>query len=559
MDKKKRILTGTNATAIVIFTLIGAVLVNLIMSQYPLVWDLTEDKIFTLSEASVQAVADLDEPIQVKVFISPDLPPPFHTLSQQLTDLLADYAAHSKGKLEYQVIQPSAEDTEAEEAAAGYGIEKVAIGQQSEDEVSLRAVYKGVAFIKGDQTEVIKDLKTTGNPEFDNFEYEFTKAIMNLRDIEPRKVAFVAGFGGPAGSPQFVSSIQPIFQQLYGDLIEVSTVDLSAPDAKVPDDVDALVVLNASEQFSDTAKFAIDQFAQRGGSLGWFQSQTAMDEQIMRQLMQQMGPNAQMPDIRRPVNTGLNDLFATYGLELQSDIVLDRKNALALGFVMTQRGLARVSHPATFLMTDIDQSLPFTRNVPALAIPAPSSITIRPEAKESDAIEVFEVVKSAPVSVRRTEAPTSMNYQEFVEEKPGEQPGPFVVAAAVQGDVPSYYADHPLPEGAKEEDLVKDSTPTRVLVVGSGEFFQPRPNVGFNEQLAGMGGQFLLNSIEWLVQDNALTQIRGKNMPRLVGEVPRETQRQIQMINIAAVPSLFALIGYFVLVARRRRKRTLEL
>src|SRR5690606_16335147 len=141
------------------------------------------------------------------------------------------------------------------------------------------------------------------------------------------------------------------------------------------------------------------------------------------------------------------------------------KNALALGFVMTQRGLARVSHPATFLMTEIDKSLPFTRTVPAIAMPAPSSITIRPEAKENESIEVFEVVKTADAAVRRTTPPTSMNYQEFVEAKPDEQPGPFVVAAAVQGDVPSYYADHPLPEGASETDLVKDSTPTRILVV----------------------------------------------------------------------------------------------
>ena len=559
MESKKRILTGTNATAVVVLTLVGAILLNAIMSQYPVVVDLTEDKIYTLSDASIDAVASLEEPVQVKVFISPDMPPPFHTLSQQLSDLLADYAAHSGGKLDYQIIQPSSEDAAAEEAAAGYGIQKVAIGQQSEDEVSLRAVYKGVAFVKGDQTEVIEDLQTTGNPEYDNFEYEFTKALMNLSDVEPRKVAFLAGFGGAAAGPQFVSSIQPVFEQLYGKLIEVSTVDLSAPGATIPEDVDALVILYVTEPVSEHAKFAIDQFVQRGGSVGWYQSATAPDEQIMRQLMQQMGPGAQMPDIRKIVDSGLVDLFSAYGLQYNADLVLDRKNALALGYVMTQQGLARVSHPATFLMSDIDQSLPFTRNVPAIAMPAPSSITIRPEVAENEALEVYEIAQTADVAVRRPTPPTSLNYQELVEPTPEEQPGPFVVAAAVQGDVASYYADRPLPEGVTEDKLVKDAVPSRVLVVGSGEFFQPRPNLGFNEQLAGMGGQFLLSSIEWLVQDNALTQIRGKNMPRLIGEVDRSMQRRIQFINIALVPAMFIMIGYLVLLARRRRKRTFEL
>ncbi len=559
MDNKKRILAGTNATAIVALTIVGAVLLNAIVSQFPLVADLTDDQIYTLSPASVEAVAGLEDKVQVKVFISPDMPPPFHTLSQQLTDLLADYAANSGGKLEYQVITPSPDDKAAEEQAAGFGIEKVGIGQQTEDEVSLRAVYKGVAFVKGDQTEVIRDLKTTGNPEYDNFEYEFTKAILNLRDIEPRKVAFAAGFGGAAGEPQFVQQIQPIFTQLYGDLIEASTVDLSAADAAVPEDVDALVILNASEPFTPRAKFAIDQFVQRGGSVGWFQSATLPDEQIMRQLMQQMGPSAQMPDIRKPANIALDDLFATYGLQYEGDMVLDRENALALGFVSTPQGFARVSHPATFLMSEIDQSLPFTRNVPALAIPAPSSITVRPEVAESEAIEAFKIVQTAASAVRRPAAPSSMGYQEFVEPQPDEQPGPFVVAAAVQGDVPSYFADNPLPEGVTEDQLETGSAASRILVVGSGEFFQPRPNLGFNEQLAGMGGQFLISSIEWLVQDNALTQIRGKSMPRLIGEVPQDLQRNIQFINIGLVPLFFATIGWVVMMRRRRRRETFEL
>ncbi len=559
MDKRKRILTGTNATIVVALTIVAAVLLNLIVSRYPTTWDLTDDQIYTLSPASVEAVTDLEEPVEVKVFVSPDMPPPFHRLPQQLSDLLTDYAAHSNGQLTYQIIQPSSDDEEAEEAAAGYGIEKVGIGQQTEDEVSLRAVYKGVAFIQGDDIEVIKDLRTTGNPETDNFEYEFTKALLNLRDTEARTVAFVSGFGGPAAAgPQFVQGVQPVFQQLYGDLIAVETVDLSASPPKIPEKVDALVILNAAQPFSDEAKFAIDQFVQKGGSVGWFQSSSVVDQQMMQQLAQQMG-GRNMPSIRKPANPGLQDFFGHYGLTHNMDLVLDRKNALALGFVMTQQGLARVSHPATFLMNDIDTTLPFTRNVPALAMPAPASITIAPEAKESEDLDVHEVVKTGPAAVRRKTPPTSLNYQEFVDPKEGEEPGPFVVAAALQGDVPSYYTDNPLPSGVSEEELVQQSKPARVLVVGSGEFFQPMPNVGFNQQLAGMGGQFLLSSIEWLVQDNALTQIRGKNMPRLIGEIPREAQRRIQFTNIALVPLLFIGIGYVIMLIRRRRRRTFEL
>jgi ABC-type uncharacterized transport system involved in gliding motility auxiliary subunit len=504
-------------------------------------------------------VSALEAPIAVKVFISPDMPPPFHTLSQQLSDLLNDYEAHSKGMLTYQIISPANDDEEAEEAARGFGIEKVGIGQKTEDEVSLRAVYKGIAFVQGENTEVIKDLRTTGNPAADNFEYEFTRALLNLQDVEPRVVAFVGGFGGPASDPQFTQGVQPVFQQLYGDLIKVEVVDFSAPKVEIAENIGGLVLLNIDQPVSDTAKFAIDQFVQRGGSLGWFQSAAVPDQQIRQQLMQQMGGQGQIPDIRRPAGTGLEELFAKYGVDYNGDVILDRQNALALGFVMTQRGLARVSHPATYLMSEIDRTLPFTANIPALAMPAPSSVTIRPEAREREGVDVYELVKTADVSVRRVQPPTSMGYKEFVEPEEGEQPGPFVVAAAIQGDVPSLFEDKPIPEGYTEADVAKEANPSRILVVGSGEFFQPRPDVGFNEQLAGMGGQFLLSSIEWLVQDNALTQIRGKNMPRLIGEVPRDLQRSIQMVNIAFVPALFLALGWFVRLYRRRRRETFKL
>lgn len=559
MDKRIRVIAGTNATATVVLTIIAAVLLNIAFAQYPMTWDLTDNKIFTLSPASVEAVSKFEQPVEVKVFISPDMPPPFHTLSQSLSDILADYAAHSKGKLSFQIISPGSEDKEAEEAALGFGIQKVGIGQQTEDEVSLRAVYKGVAFVMGDRTEVIKDLRTTGSMETDNFEYDFTRALLNLQDLEPRVVGFVSGFGGPASNPQFVQGVQPVFEQLYGNLIKVEVVDMSGEKPVVADNVGALIVLNADQPVSDAAKFVIDQFVQRGGSVGWFQSASVPDEQIRQQLMQQMGGQGQIPDIRKPAGTGLEDLFIKYGIEYRNDVVLDRQNALALGYVMTQRGLARVSHPATYLLNDIDRSLPFTANLSALAMPAPSSLVIRPEIRERAEVDVFEVAKTAASSVRRLEPPSSMGYQEFLEVAEGEQPGPFVVAAAVQGDVPSLFDDRPIPPGFTEDDVIKAANPSRVLVVGSGEFFQPRPDVGFNQQLAGMGGQFLLSSIEWLVQDNALTQIRGKNMPRLIGEVPRELQRNIQFLNIAMVPILFLMFGWSVRIYRRRRRETFEI
>jgi len=162
-NTRRRVITGSNAVAVIVLSIAIAFVLNIIASQYPMPLDLTENQIYTLSEASEKAVSTLEEPVVVKAFISPDLPPPLHDLSQNISALLPDYAAASGGKLTYQIISPASDDEEAEEAARGYGIEKVGIGSESEDEVSLRAVYKGIAFIQGDEIEVIKDLRTSGS------------------------------------------------------------------------------------------------------------------------------------------------------------------------------------------------------------------------------------------------------------------------------------------------------------------------------------------------------------------------------------------------------------
>lgn len=558
-SSKRKLVSGANAVVIIVVTIAIAIVANAISSQVFARFDLTENKIYTLSEASKDSVRGLDGPVEVRAFISPNLPPPFHNLSQQLGDLLSEYAAASDGRLTFQIINPD-DDEETEEMARGFGIEKVAIGQQTETEISLRAVYKGIAFIKGEETEVIRDLHTTGRPEFDNFEYEFTKNLLNLRRAEPRRVAFLAGFGGPGAHPGFLQSVRPIFQQLYGNLIEVTSIDLSEDMATIPEDIHALVILNADQPITEQGKFAIDQFLQRGGNVGWFQSSSVIDVELQQQLMQQMqGMQQRMPEVRRPANTNLNSLFGFYGLEHGEDLIIDRERALSYSLVMTSRGLAQISHPGTFSLTDIDTSLPFTRNFGTLAFPVPASVTIRAAARERDSLEVFEVIKTAPSAMRRPEAPNQLSYEAFAEPSPTEEPGPFVVAAALQGRFPSYYEDNPLPAGISESDLHENNVEARLLVIGSGDFLQPNRQAGFDESLAGLGAQLFINSIEWLVQDNALTQIRGKAMPRLIGEVPRDQQRSIQFINIVVVPALFAALGALMMIRRRKRRENIRL
>jgi ABC-2 type transport system permease protein len=557
-SSNRRLIRGTWATSSVLVAVALAIVANLVASQLTLRVDMTQDKIYTLNAASTKAVAALPEPVTVKVFISPDMPPPLHTLSQSVGDLLSEYAAASGGKMTYEIISPK-DDAGIEETAKGYGCEKVALGQQNENEVSLRAVYKCVAFVMGEQQQVIRDLRVTGDPSTDNLEYDITKALLNLGSTEPRRIGFVAGFGGPAGDPKFSEQLAPIFEQLYGRLIIPVPVDLGgeSPDP-IPESVHAIVLMNPDQPFTPQARFAIDHFVQRGGSVGWMQGSMGVNEELRQQLMNQM-PGRQVPEIRRAVDPQLNELFEVYGVRVEPGMVLDRANALTFGMVMTEQGVAQVSHPATFQINDMDRALPFLVSLPPLALPAPTQVTVTEAARANKALTIHDAIRTDDTAVRRLDPPTTMVYSELLQPEPGELPGPFLLAATVEGDVPSYYDKNPLPPGKTEADLHKGPGAARLLVIGSGDFFQPNPTLGFDDRLAGIGQQLFFNALEWLAQDSALAQVRGKKMPRFVGEVPADLRRRIQTTNILFVPLCFIGIGTLMWLRRRKRRRDLTL
>lgn len=551
---RRRLVGGANAVLIAVAAVTIAVLLNAVASQVFWRFDLTANQIYTLSPSSLDAVGNLEEHVEVRAYISPNMPPPYHNLIQQVDELLMEYAAASDGMFSYRIVSPE-DDQDVAETARGYGIEQVAIGQETETEVSYRAVYKGVAFMQEDRVEVIDDLRTGGPVGIHNFEYEFTRALLNLQRQEPRRVAILSGFGGPAGYPEFVTALEVIFEQMYGNLLTIEAVDLGV-ESEVSEDYDALVILNIDRDLGEDALFAIDQFVQGGGNIGWYQSGAVIDEEFQREFfeeMQRQGIRQAIPQMRKQFDSDLIDYFAALGIVFNSDAVLDRQRALARGVIMTEHGPARVSHPGTFAITEIDHELSFARYFSTLALPVPSSITINASAF-GPGVEVFEVLRTEETSLRRPRPPAQPIYEVLVDAEPGEEPGPFSVAVALQGELASYYRDRPLPPGRSEVDVVSEPQPSRVLVVGSGDFIGEFPDAGYDGQLSALGAQFFLSSVEWLAQESELAEIRGKAMPRMISEVPRKAQRSIQFINIAVVPTLFACIGMFMMVRRRKRK-----
>ena len=571
-DSGKKTAAAVDTTTFVAIVIAIVVLINVILAlptTPPLRVDLTQDKIYTLSDASKELVGGLEDEMVVKFFATENLQYPDHNLEQRVRDLLDEYQVHSGGKFRFEIIHPDdeeelpvegeapadeekKEEDDGEEEAKGFGCQKVTVGQRGSNQVSLRLVYKCLAFVYGDQNEVIGELRSN-----DNLEYEFTKRMKLLVTPEDarHKVGFVKGFGGPVDQQQFIQSVSEGFKQIYGDLITARAVDLKIKQ-KIDDDVDALVILNPSAPFSDGAKFAIDQFIMQGKGVAWLQTGLA--------------PNPQMPmlPMRQPVITGLEPLFESYGLRLNKDLVLDRKHNI-VSVVLSNKGLEQVSNPTMPVFTDINKEAVFTKDVPMLSFPLASTITIMPSALEQEGLQVMELIRTSKDAVRRPNA-NAVGFESIMKPEDSEENGPFVVAASLQGSMKSHFAEKGKPSSEPSSNPADAFAPdykpievskagSRLILVSSGDFMFPNRQTGYGGQYANMGVMFLLGMMDWLVQEEALVKIRSKGIPRVITEIEPEDYNTYKIANIVGVPVIFIFVGTFFWFLRRRRTSTLKL
>lgn len=184
--------------------LIIIVLMNVAATTLFFRWDLTKNKVFSISEASHQVVSTLSEPLTINVFFTSNVPAPYNNVEQYLRDLLKEYSIYANQYFNYRFFNVSAEegdiDKEAkknQELANSYGIYPVQIQTVEKDEVKFQKVYMGLVMIHGDILERLPTITST-----EGLEYQLTTGIRKLNN----KVGALLGLPGKIRIRLFLSS-----------------------------------------------------------------------------------------------------------------------------------------------------------------------------------------------------------------------------------------------------------------------------------------------------------------------------------------------------------------
>ena len=510
--------------------------------------DMTKAEKYTLSKGSKHLLESMKQKLSVDAYVTRGLPK-LDVFVRDLRDLLQEYKNSAPDKFNYTLIEAKDEDTKKKAKDAGLVEQPFYTGSNTEEKLDITQGFMGLVLRYGEQQDVIKFLP----PErTDGLEFWISNKVREIRDKGDdihHKIGVLTGHDEiklteenlvPHNAGKY--AMQGIITQNF-PFYTFQDVDLKGGDTEIPDELDGLLITQPGKDLTEKELRRIDQFVMKGKSLAIFAGAANMkanDATMNAQL------NAH----------GLEKLLDGYGVVLNKDVVVDPQR-FAHVLVQTAAGMVigGADLPQILDVQDdprygsdeqlIDTSFPCLFRVPDMAVPFPSSMTVKPDKQpglDKDHLKI--VMRSSPSAIHMTGENADLKVRQpkaWAAAFKGQTQQQFGIAAVVEapkgGKLKSAFlegdkmgVDAPA-ESAKEARVFVLASPqflaNPLARAGNGpdmgQFGMMMPNLGGDEQLLMLAGpyasQFITgsilvfkNTLDWLSGDTDLLAVSAKIM-----------------------------------------------
>jgi ABC-type uncharacterized transport system involved in gliding motility auxiliary subunit len=495
---KKTTVNAAGLAVIGVLFIAIILLANLLLRGAQL--DLTEGKLYTLSEGTKHIVSDLKEPVNLYLFFSENAAsqiPEIRNYGVRVQELLEQLASRSNGKLTLKVIDPQP-FSEEEDRATELGISSVPVSASGEK------LYLGLAATNStDGKETIPYLDYQRDEQL---EYDVAKLIYKLSSAKKPVIGWLSSLPMSGDFDMQTGRPRPPWA-VYGQLEQLYTVRALEPTlTKIDADVDVLVLVHP-KNLPPAALYAIDQFAMRGGHLLAFVDPNAQTDQSGAD------PNNPMAQFAADKSSHLEPLLAAWGVEFKSDqVVADLERGLVVGMREGEppsQHIAILGFDASSVSKDV-----ITGQLDSINMATAGSL--KPVADSKLKFEpLIHTSKQAGLmpSQRIAMMPDPASLRDGF--KPS---GEFVVAARISGDAASAYAGGP-PAGvtAAPDALKASSKPLNIVVIADtdllADFMWVQTRNFFGQTLLqpfANNGEFVWNAVDNLAGSADLISIRGR-------------------------------------------------
>jgi ABC-type uncharacterized transport system involved in gliding motility auxiliary subunit len=467
-------------------------LVNYIGSRRYARFDWTSSGLYSLSEKTRNVLKGLKTPVQVTVFMTPGTP-----LYPEVDELLKRYKAVAP-MLTVETLDPTRNLARAKQLVDEFGVKSSTVVFRSGDKKK---------YVTGDQLAEMdySRARMGGEPTLKGFkgEQQFTSAILSVTQQKSPKVVFTTGHGERSfdGAPTR-DGYSDVADSLRNDNCSVeSWASLGAAD--VPAGTDLVVVAGPRTAFTEPERAALKRYLDAGGSALLF-----LDVELT-------------PGSPALSDFGLNPLLGTMGLVLDSDVVLDPKNALPLMGPETVFAKSFRPHPVTRLLTGSAVVFPLARSVSVLSTPAPGWSATPLVETSPDGWGETDIKE-----LQKTGRPSK-------DEK--DVKGPVCLVAAAESAA-----------AGKPDEKAASKKRSRVVVFADSDWAS-------NAGIANAANRLLLSSAaNWALERDALVAIPPKSADQVAVTLSRRDVGLIAFVVLLLLPGAAVAMGLAIWVRRRR-------
>ncbi|MBQ6790623.1 MAG: gliding motility-associated ABC transporter substrate-binding protein GldG [Paludibacteraceae bacterium] len=512
-------------------------------------WDMTDDKHYSLSEASKNLLRQTDAPIGVTLLLDGDLNAGFRRLKKATEETVEEMNVYAKITNHQLPITNGIADS--------LGLSPIIIHEREQNgKTAQTTVYPYALMQYKGRKAVVTLLKNTRglsgeenlNASIEQLEFAFMEALHLLQQTETPRVAILEGHGEPdeAHTYDLMTALSKYFQ--------VDRGSLTPPiDAHILDGYKAVLVVSPQTAFSEEERFVIDQYIMRGGAVLWALNGVQFSEKVLQS-------EGFTPIL--PLELGLTDMLFRYGVRVNPALVQDIQCLPIPVNVSSDPSQPNLQPmPWTFaplLLTS--QGSAITRNMGQVMSTFVSPIDA---VGGDDGIEKRVLLATSTAS-RVTATPGEVNLNDMNPEMADFKYQYVPVAVSMEGAFSSAFAHRMVPEGIETDvPIRKTGVRTRQVVIGSGsvllnELQKNRPLPMGYDRYSGMqfsNRDFVANAVLWLTDSEGLISLREKEVVlRLLNDQRAHEQRlNVQLVSTISPIAILALIGGTVFAVRKRK------
>ncbi|OEJ99393.1 gliding motility-associated ABC transporter substrate-binding protein GldG [Flavivirga aquatica] len=481
-------------------------------------FDLTVDQRYTLSESAISIIENIESPIIVDIFLEgEDFPSEFRRLQKETKQLLEEFATKNNNII-FNFINPLEDETTRErniQQLTQRGLTPMQLSIKENGKATQAIIFPWALASHNEQTVIIPLVKNKigatqqelVSNSVQHLEYAFADGFSKLTKPKRRKIAILKG------NAQLEDKYIADFAKKLGEYYFIApfTLDSVAKNAqKTLDDINAfdlIISAKPTEAFTEEEKLVLDQFTMNGGKSLWLIDAVAMEKDSL------YNDNGKNFAITRNLN--LTDFFFKYGARINPVIISSLYSApitLAMGSG-SESQFQHLKWPYSPLAGS-NSNHPIINNLNLVKFDFANQIdTLKSAIKKTILLE-------SALLTRLEGTPREISLNVVTKEASPEtfNKGNQALAVLLEGEFTSVYSNRIKPFKLLNEK--NKSTPTKMIIIADGDVIKndvarnvPQ-ELGFDKWTGKTYGnkEFLLNAVNYLLDDNGLINIRSKEI-----------------------------------------------